>query len=324
MFSFISRFITRLFAKIEEIKKARAAKSAAKALNTIAVPIWEGNVPIIFSYMKKEERTRRELDLLAVLQSCDGSFYLRGFCKLRGEQRHFRLEKIITKIKHGTTYYDKNAFLEEFCGIDCSTLHNKVEEFIEVKKKKIQKIFTVVWSGKEPIYFRNKVKDTFRKDEYVEEIGRDVLLHNVMLSIKNNIYLLIQEGTRFETVSLFNMTSDIYFEDHYIPPHDFFLHTLNIEKDALKFKTIWQGDIKAKVTYEINTSLSAKKKEATVKSLFITDKKKRFFELQMEDTQQMRVVPYSEFKSFYVEDKRYGAKQFVTKILNLTPESFTV
>lgn len=83
--------------------------------------IWAGDSKTVeFTYEKPfgRGRSRRRVDVEELMYDAKGRIILRGHCHERGEERTFREDRIITKIKAGSKRYDFDEWCEELLGVD--------------------------------------------------------------------------------------------------------------------------------------------------------------------------------------------------------------
>ncbi|WP_445399901.1 WYL domain-containing protein [Zobellella sp. An-6] len=83
--------------------------------------IWAGSTKTIeFTYEKPFERgrSRRRVDVEELMYDAKGRIILRGHCHERGDERTFREDRILTKIKCGSKRYDFDEWCEELLGVD--------------------------------------------------------------------------------------------------------------------------------------------------------------------------------------------------------------
>lgn len=83
--------------------------------------IWAGDTRTIeFTYEKPfgRGRSRRRVDVEEMMYDAKGRIILRGQCHERGEERTFREDRILTKIKSGFKRYEFDEWCEELLGVN--------------------------------------------------------------------------------------------------------------------------------------------------------------------------------------------------------------
>lgn len=82
--------------------------------------ICEGNKETVeFTYQSSGgKRKRRKIDVLKLLESSDGRFYIEGFCHSRKSQRSFNLYNITSMIAYKSARYEVPEYFEKFYGLD--------------------------------------------------------------------------------------------------------------------------------------------------------------------------------------------------------------
>jgi hypothetical protein len=100
-----------------EVRNPQRLAEFEESLTTI----WAGSTKTIeFTYEKPFERgrSRRRVDVEELMYDAKGRIILRGHCHKRGEERTFREDRILTKIKCGSKRYDFDEWCEELLGVD--------------------------------------------------------------------------------------------------------------------------------------------------------------------------------------------------------------
>lgn len=74
---------------------------------------------IEFTYQSSDgERSRRIMNLDAILKSSQGHIYLSGYCHTEKEDRTFNIDSIATMVKHKSKRYEVYEYLDEKYGLD--------------------------------------------------------------------------------------------------------------------------------------------------------------------------------------------------------------
>lgn len=98
--------------------------------NSLAIVWANGDYDIEFSYESRDgERSRRKITLEEISVTTNFTPYIVGFCHLRHEQRCFKMERILSKVKYDSRYYELYEFLETVLHLEHS-LVIKLEDAI--------------------------------------------------------------------------------------------------------------------------------------------------------------------------------------------------
>ncbi|MGP7732853.1 WYL domain-containing protein [Oceanimonas smirnovii] len=101
----------------DDVMSAEKLAEFEESLTTI----WAGDAKTVeFTYEKPfgRGRSRRRVDVEELMYYAKGRIILRGHCHERGEERTFREDRILTKIKTGSKRYDFDEWCEELLGVD--------------------------------------------------------------------------------------------------------------------------------------------------------------------------------------------------------------
>jgi len=103
--------------KAEE--KATEESSLTKWMNSLQLVSNGMGETIEFTYESRDgERSRRVIDLHAILQSANERMYLSGHCHTEQDIRTFNIDNITTMIKHKSKRYEVYEYLEDKYGLD--------------------------------------------------------------------------------------------------------------------------------------------------------------------------------------------------------------
>ena len=82
-------------------------------------PLWSGHMTATFSYTGRNKPTSiRTVDIHQVLCAPRGGLYLLGYCHLRQEDRHFRVDRIRPKVECEGHRYFVDEFMPKFFGVE--------------------------------------------------------------------------------------------------------------------------------------------------------------------------------------------------------------
>ncbi|PVZ87932.1 hypothetical protein C9426_10055 [Serratia sp. S1B] len=117
--------------KTRTVEKKQAAYSGLMDFHDNLSIVWSGEpYEIEFSYKDGNgDRTRRKITLSEISVAADFTPYLLGYCHLRNEDRHFKMSRIVSKIKYKSKLYDVIEFIDVVMDLDFD-LVKKIDEHL--------------------------------------------------------------------------------------------------------------------------------------------------------------------------------------------------
>lgn len=273
--------------------------------------VWNGDEEITFSYLGDSGRTRRTIDLHTVFQDHLMSYYLRGHCHLRNEERTFNLEKIPTMItQKDKKKHKKEDFLSKVLGIKLEEISPEFKDIHARQRNNYLTRFRSIWSGEEKLSFTYWDKD----GTFSERI--DLALSDVVLSKSGYIYLLGIDFGKCRVFSSYQMSPNLIHADKRKQLIPFLLSDLEIHTDQLGIHGLWKGQKRILITAKCYGQ-SLRKKEVFLAAL-LKDKTKTIFWLcYNKEEDNFYYIPWFDVKSVYINDKRLSPRTFLESHLSI-------
>ncbi len=104
---------------VEAEEKTTEESSLAKWRSSLQLVSKGMGETIEFTYESRDgERSRRIIDLHAILQAANERMYFSGYCHTEKEDRTFNIDSITTMIKHKSKRYEVYEYLEDKYGLE--------------------------------------------------------------------------------------------------------------------------------------------------------------------------------------------------------------